>query len=159
MSTSSERPTPDHSIVHLPGEGMTISLLGVTFTFKAVAADTHGAYTLFEVTAPPHFGGPQPHWHLQMHESFYVLEGRLVIRLGERAITATPGAFILVPPGVVHSFANEDATPVKFMTVVTPGGFEHYWEELDVLVRAEPSWPPADSRKLEALNLKYDVHR
>jgi quercetin dioxygenase-like cupin family protein len=159
MTTHSARRTYDSTIVHLPGEGKTSSLTGVTFTFKAVTADTNGAYTLFEVTAPPHFAGPPPHWHTRMQESFYVLEGRLVIRLGERVISATPGAFIQVPRNAMHSFANEDATPARFLTLVTPGGFEGYWEELETLVRAAPNWPPADLAEVEALNLKYDIHR
>ena len=46
-----------------------------------------------EVSAPP-AGGPPPHIHHHEDESFYVREGTLAIRLGDRTLNAAPGDFV-----------------------------------------------------------------
>jgi len=62
------------------------------------------------------------------------------------------------PPGIVHTFFNPTADPVRFLVWLTPGEFSAYFEELFAMLHAEPSWPPADRRKLDALLAKYDQH-
>ncbi|WP_440070270.1 hypothetical protein [Streptosporangium sp. OZ121] len=44
---------------HGAGAGDAWSVLDITMTLKAGAADTAGACTLFEVTAPVGFGSPR----------------------------------------------------------------------------------------------------
>ncbi|MCB9105606.1 MAG: hypothetical protein H6633_15420 [Anaerolineales bacterium] len=50
------------TIVYLPGEGKSVTVAGEVVTFKAVSADTNGAWTLLEFHVPPHFAGPPLHW-------------------------------------------------------------------------------------------------
>ncbi|MFL5804518.1 MAG: cupin domain-containing protein [Roseiflexaceae bacterium] len=59
------------------------------------------------------------------------------ITLGEETITATPGASVYIPPGVVHTFFNPTAEPVKFLVWLTPGDFAGYFEELFALFHSE----------------------
>jgi hypothetical protein len=68
--------------------------------------------------------------------------------MGDETITAAPG--------VVHTFFNPTADPVRFLVWLTPGEFADYFDELFALFHAEPSWPPSDRRKLDALVAKYD---
>jgi mannose-6-phosphate isomerase-like protein (cupin superfamily) len=59
-----------------------------------------------ESTVPPGFPGPVRHRHARMTDVFSVLEGELTFDLeGEQRILGA-GAFVLVPPGVAHTFAN-----------------------------------------------------
>ena len=148
----------ERTIALLPGEGKTISLLGVTIRYMTTRADTQGAWSLLEYTAPPHFAGSPLHWHRRTAEAFYVLEGAVTIQVGERTIKAAAGAFVLVPTSVVHTFSNPEDELARFLTLVSPGGFERYFEELAALVKSEPQWPPADPRKLAVLGAKYDIH-
>jgi uncharacterized RmlC-like cupin family protein len=83
-------------------------------------------------------------------------EGTAAITLGEETLTATPGTSAHIPPGVVHSFSNPSAEPLKFLVWLTLGEIAIYFEELFALFDAEPSWPPADRQKLAALIAKYD---
>jgi mannose-6-phosphate isomerase-like protein (cupin superfamily) len=145
-------------LVKVSGEGRSITLRGVTVTHKADSADTNGAWSLLEYQAPPHFEGPARHWHAQTTEAFYVLEGTLTFVIAEQTITAGPGAFVNVPPGVWHTFLNATAEPVRFLTFCSPGGFEQYFDDLLALVASEATWPPQDMGKLEALWARYDVH-
>ena len=57
---------------------------------------------------------------------FYVLEGTLTLRLGDREIEAGPGSFACVPPGVVHTFRNDSDDPVRMLNFNTPAGWENY---------------------------------
>lgn len=112
------------SLVYMPGEGKSVSTRGVSITFKAVSADTNGAWTLVECTAPPHFSGSHSHRHEQMLAGFYVLSGTLTIQLEERLVKAPAGSFLLVPPGVAHKFSNEEVVPATFLIFISPTGSE-----------------------------------
>jgi mannose-6-phosphate isomerase-like protein (cupin superfamily) len=154
MTTATSEPSA--SLALAAGTGRTITGLGNSITYKVANDATGGAWALLEYIAPPHFAGPPPHWHAHTAELFYILEGTAAIRLGEETITAAPGASIHIPPGIVHTFFNPTADPVRFLIWLTPGGFAEYFEELFALFHAEPSWPPADRQKLDALIAKYD---
>ena len=142
----------------MPGEGRSLAFFGATVTYKVVSADTGGACSLFEYTAPPHFAGPPAHWHKVTQEVFYVLEGTVTFRLGDRVLKATPGAFVYVPTGVVHSFANEESTPARILGFLWPAGFEQFFVELTALAQSEPSWPPKNLSRWEALRKQYDQY-
>lgn len=140
------------------GEGPVVALRGATVTRKADSAATAGAWSLLEYEAPAHFEGPPPHWHATVTEAFYVLAGTLTFVIDEQTVTAGPGAFVLVPTGVVHTFLNATAEPVRFLTFCSPGGFEQYFDDLVALVAASPAWPPQDPAALEALWERHDIH-
>lgn len=104
-----------------PDGGRSIWLLGMLITFKAVAEETGGEYSLYEETVPPQLGAP-PHIHHRETEAFYVLEGEFEFIKGERTVRAGTGEFVHVPRGVVHGFTNVGEEPARFLAIVTPGG-------------------------------------
>ena len=143
----------DGSIILGPGQGKTMSALGSEMGFKAVSEDTGGRYGLIEYTAGPEFTGPPPHVHPNMEEAFYILEGEFTILAGEETVRAPAGGFVLIPRGTVHTFANPGPTPSKFLLIVSPGGFEKYFEELAPVVQKH-GYPPPEIMK--GLAEKYD---
>jgi quercetin dioxygenase-like cupin family protein len=73
--------------------------------------------------------GPDPHVHHDHVDSFWVLEGELLLEIGPdlepRALAA--GGFALVPPDVLHSFHNPGPGDARFLNLHAPGvGFEVY---------------------------------
>lgn len=140
-----------------PGAGPTLALMGVEICYKAVSADTGGAWALLEYNAPPRFKGPALHWHKVTHEAFYVLEGFVTFSLEGRAFRGGAGAFVHIPAGALHTFSNPEDAPARFLTFLLPGGFEEYFKELAALAQNEPSWPPKDMSKVLALYEKYDT--
>jgi quercetin dioxygenase-like cupin family protein len=46
------------------------------------------------------------HYHPAIEERFTLIRGELGVRLSGRAIKTTPGAMLLVPPGVPHDWWN-----------------------------------------------------
>ena len=143
--------------VYLPGEGKTITVAGENITFKAVSEDTKGSWTLMEFVVPPHFSGPPPHWHQKETEGFYVLSGTLTVQIEARTMSAPSGSFALIPPGVIHTFANHADEPVAFLSILSPGGFEEFVEELAAMMQRETTWPPTDMSQYKALNAKYGM--
>ena len=72
--------------------------------------------------APP---GP-PRWIAPLHlhhnddEAWYVLEGKLCVKVGDATIEAAAGAAVLVPRGTPHTYWNPDPAPVRYLLVMTP---------------------------------------
>jgi len=139
-----------------PGAGPTLSFLGVELAYKVSSADTNGAWALLEYVAPPKFAGPPLHWHKITSECFYILEGTVTFRKDEEVFKGESGAMVYIPTNVLHTFSNQEDNPARFLTFISPGGFEEYFKELAALVQSESSWPPKDMSKLHALYEKYD---
>ena len=112
-------------IVLGPGEGTAASgSTGARFSIKVHGVATRGAYSLIEAFVPAHTPSVAPHIHREHEESFYVLEGEIALRLGDRTLTAPAGTFALVPRGVAHSYGNPGETPARFLTAGSPAGLE-----------------------------------
>jgi mannose-6-phosphate isomerase-like protein (cupin superfamily) len=70
-------------------------------------------------SGPPRFIAPL-HLHRNDDEAWYVLEGTLCVQLGEDIVEARAGSAVLVPRGMPHTYWNPDATPVRYLLVMTP---------------------------------------
>ena len=140
-----------------PGAGPALSFFDVELGFKVSSADTDGAWALVEYVAPPKFAGPPPHWHKVTSECFYVLDGTVTFRMGEQVFAGEPGAMVYIPTHTLHTFSNQSDKPTRFLTFISPGGFEEYFKELVALSQSEPSWPPEEMGKIMALYRKYDT--
>jgi quercetin dioxygenase-like cupin family protein len=126
MSTEEPR-----ALAYQPGEAKTVSLGANIVTFLARREDTAGIYSLTEFTvAPPPTPGPPLHIHKDAHEAMYVLEGELQVTLGEQTMRAPAGSFVYVPKGMLHTLANPGPHPAKILIILTPPGYEGYWEEM-----------------------------
>jgi mannose-6-phosphate isomerase-like protein (cupin superfamily) len=72
--------------------------------------------------APP--GPPRPiapfHVHHADDEAWYVLEGVLGLRLGDREVEAAAGTAVFVPRGVPHTYWNARPTPARYLLIMTP---------------------------------------
>ena len=72
--------------------------------------------------APP---GP-PRWIAPLHlhrtddEAWYVLEGRLCVKMGDEEVELNAGSAILVPRGTPHSYRNPAPQRVRYLLVMTP---------------------------------------
>ena len=104
---------------------------GDRVTFLVTGAQSGGACFICEGMAPPG-GGPPPHIHRHQEESFYILEGTITIQAGGQTFQASPGDFIHIPRGTVHSFRNDGKVDAKALVIVSPAGpagLEKFFEE------------------------------
>jgi len=119
-----------NAVILLPGEGERIEAGTSIAVMKATAETTGGAFSMSEATFPAGINGPPPHAHRYTTDTFYVLEGTLHMTIGDSEIDASAGSYILVPPGVVHTFANISDEPVRFLNISAPGGLEKYLRDV-----------------------------
>jgi mannose-6-phosphate isomerase-like protein (cupin superfamily) len=68
---------------------------------------------------PPRLIAP-PHVHHEDDEAWYVLEGRLRFRVGERELEAGPGGAVFGPRGLPHTFWNPGPGPARYLLVMSP---------------------------------------
>ncbi len=70
------------------------------------------------------------HVHDATTDAIRVLDGTLTVQIGDETTQAGPGAFVLIPPGVPHTFSNPGSEPVRLLNILAPGGFEGYFHEV-----------------------------
>jgi mannose-6-phosphate isomerase-like protein (cupin superfamily) len=68
--------------------------------------------------------GPEPHVHHDEDDSFYVLAGEMTFVLGDEDVNAPAGTFVLVPPGVLHTFVNRSDKEARILNIHAPAGFD-----------------------------------
>lgn len=61
-----------------------------------------------------------PHLHRVDDEAWYVLEGKLHIRVGPEVKEVGAGSALIVPRGTPHTYRNAGTEPVRYLLVMTP---------------------------------------
>ena len=101
------------------------------------------SFCLGYVTLDPR-GGQVP-WHNQEQaETYFILEGRGEMCLGEERRLLTSGQAVFIPPGVFHQLTNVGDTPLIMVYCYGPAGEVAHWrQELEgTLPRAGIEAPP-----------------
>lgn len=137
-----------------PGEGHAILLRGNRVTFKVTGAATGGAYSLTEWVMPGVDAGPPLHIHSDADEAFYIAEGEVTIQMGRQRIRAPAGSSVFVPRGIVHTVMKVGTEPARMLVLLSPAGFEKYWEEMAVLASGGRA---PDPQAVAALASKYHL--
>ena len=112
----------EHVLV-APGEGELIEVAGNRIWIK-VATDSQ---LVCDYSAAPHFSGPPLHVHPGFDETYLVLDGTLAVTVDNQRTELGPGAVAYVSGSVPHTFSNPTGQRVRFLSICTPGGFEHFF--------------------------------
>jgi mannose-6-phosphate isomerase-like protein (cupin superfamily) len=137
----------------------TLNLIQVkVLAVRDELASPHGFLQAEEGTLP-HRGqalccASQQKLNTKIEEIFYVLEGELDLRCGERTLRGGPGTCVFVPPGAAHAFGNSGSSPGRMLLITAPPGHEKYFDELRDLI-AKGGKPDPDA--LAKLRAKYDT--
>lgn len=140
-------------VVVPPGEAAPLQVLGEVIRLLISGKKTNGAFTVLEETSPPQ-GGTPLHTHHNEDEALYVLEGEYEIRCGDRTVRATPGSFVFAPRAIPHKLTNVSAGPSTVLGIVSPAGFEGFWEEVSAL----PVRPDVETVMAVAARFQLEVH-
>ena len=140
--------------------GKILSIVGDTYRILAGGAETNGAFAVIDMLIPPG-GGPGPHEHAQIEESFYVIDGEIEVKSEFGEYTATKGSFVNIPKGgVVHSFKNKTDKIAHLLCLVVPSGLEAFFEEI-----GQPAGygeflppPPMDAESVKKLQAIAEKH-
>jgi quercetin dioxygenase-like cupin family protein len=110
-----------------PQAGPTVSQAGGTYRVVVSGEQTGQAYAVIDMLVPPH-NGPVPHAHPTIQETFYILEGEVVVRSETQTYVAKKGAVVTIPlGGAVHNFINESQAPAHLLCVVAPAGLDSFF--------------------------------
>lgn len=102
-----------------PGAGVRIDLGRGRPTVK-VAGSLSGQVGVVEGELSPGDGFPVPHWHEDLDEVFYVLEGEIEFLLDGQWRPVGAGGTVFVPAGTVHAFRNASERPARQLVVGPP---------------------------------------
>lgn len=113
-----------------PREGKAGILGAMGVRFMVDGAESGGGFSLVEHPLPPRALGAPLHRHSREDEYSYVLEGRIGALLGDEVAFGEVGDLIFKPRGQWHSFWNAGDTPARILEIISPAGFEKYFEEI-----------------------------
>jgi len=98
-------------------------MFDILWVIKASGKQTGNAFSMIEQTMP-YGSGPPPHFHADMEEMFYVIEGEITIWIEGKISRFTPGTFGFIPRKAVHYFKITSKENCRALNMYTPSGFE-----------------------------------
>ena len=134
-----------------PRDGHAGFLGSIGVRFMIDGAESGGGFSLVEHPMSPRALGAPLHRHAREDEYSYVLEGRVGALLGDDVIEGGPGDLIFKPRQQWHTFWNAGDTPARILEIISPAGFEKYFEELVAMGGSRNAPPDA----LKALGQRY----
>jgi quercetin dioxygenase-like cupin family protein len=143
-----------HLVQHaVTGEGRELTLPDAVITVKIDAEHTDGQYELFEVDAPR--GPTTPLHRTGWGKAYYVLNGRMIVRVGDEAFDLGPGSAITIPPGALHTETVLSPT-VKYLAVGLTRAMGRFFADLDATV---PHGHPIEeiAQSLQDVLARHDV--
>lgn len=117
-----------------PDDGARLPALHMVH--KVMAEDSGGSLTVEEWGLPPGQMIP-PHTHTREDECNFVLEGELTCDVGGEVVVAPVGSYVLKPRNVPHALYNAGTETVRVLEILTPGGFEGYFDEYEEIASSE----------------------
>jgi quercetin dioxygenase-like cupin family protein len=133
------------------GKGPSVSLGGLGVRFMLGGAETGGGFSLVEHPIASRALAAPLHTHSREDEYSFVLAGRVGVQLGKEEMVAGPGDLVCKPCGVPHAFWNAGDEPARLLELISPAGFERYFEELAPLLAA------ADFAAIGQLQARYGL--
>lgn len=138
-------------------QGQNLSVVGDTYRILITGKETDGAYATIDMLIPPN-GGPGPHSHADIHESFYVIEGEVEVKSEAGTYTAAKGSFINIPKGgIIHEFKNKTEQTAHLLCVVVPSGLEEMFIEIGKPVSVSSFLPPPPMDNPEAMKKMQEI--
>src|SRR5262245_12430949 len=136
-----------------PSDGRTGLLGSMGVRFMLAGSDTGGGFSLVEHPIPPRALAAPLHRHSREDEYSFVLEGRLGALLGDEVVHGEVGDLVFKPRGQWHTFWNAGDTPARILEIISPAGFERYFEQIIALGGSRVAPPPA----LKSLGERYGL--
>jgi len=106
--------------------------------WSVVGPDLGSVHMGFGICALAPDGAVDRHLH-SFEESFFVLEGEVVIETPEGAFRLVVGDYGVVPVGVPHAWRNDGDTPARWAEMLAPQG--RSGDAVDTFFVAEPTTP------------------
>jgi quercetin dioxygenase-like cupin family protein len=116
-----------------PTDGKAGFLGSIGVRFMIDGDETGERFSLVEHPMSPHALAAPLHRHNREDEYTFVLEGSVGALLGDDVVIGKPGDLIFKPRGQWHTFWNAGDAPARILEIISPAGFERFFDELDGL--------------------------
>jgi mannose-6-phosphate isomerase-like protein (cupin superfamily) len=134
-----------------PDEGAEGFLGSIGVRFMIDGPEAGERFSLVEHPMSPRALAAPLHLHTREDEDSFFLEGRMGALLGDEVVEAGPGDLVFKPRNQWHTFWNAGDEPCRILEIISPAGFEKFFEELDAMGGALNAPPEA----LAELNARY----
>lgn len=114
--------------------------------------DTGGAMSIVDSVSQPGSGPPR-HVHHDADEVFVTLTGDAEFWLDGERLHCGPGQSVFVAKGKNHTFRIVSDVPSRHLIILTPGGFEDFFEEM----AAGQFAIPADMARIMEVAARYQL--
>ena len=124
-----------------PRDGAEGFLGSIGVRFMIDGSEAGERFSLVEHPMSPRALAAPLHLHTREDEYSYVLEGRMGALLGDDVVEAGPGDLVFKPRNQWHTFWNAGDEPCRILEIISPAGFERFFQELvDMggVVQADP---------------------
>lgn len=121
---------------------------------------TNGVFSNVECAVAPKTMGPPPHYHLELDELMYVVEGTASVLVGDEVVQVPSGGWHLRPRNFKHTFWNASEEPLRFFDMYFNQPFEQYLEQIFHELTEQKGYPEGSDKKTQqimALNDKFGV--
>jgi len=134
------------------GKAGFLGSIGVRFMIHGDDAD--GRFSLVEHPMSARALAAPLHRHSREDEYGYVLQGRVGALLGDEVVVGAAGDLIFKPRNQWHTFWNAGDEPARLLEIISPAGFERYFDEIAPLFATDG---PPDLDRLAAIAASYGL--
>jgi quercetin dioxygenase-like cupin family protein len=140
-----------------PGPG------GIDIRTLIRSSQTNGQFSCVEFAVAPKKMGPAPHYHKELDELMYVLEGTATVMVEDTVYEIPAGGWHLRPRGIVHTFFNQTDKPFRGIDMYFNQNFEDYLEEMihkivpEMVSKKLTPDDPAISKRIHDLHEKFGM--
>ena len=113
-----------------PTDGKAGFLGSIGVRFMIDGGEAGGGFSLVEHPMGPRALASPLHRHNREDEYSYVLEGKLGALLGDEVVYGEVGDLVFKPRNQWHTFWNAGDEPARILEIISPAGFERFFEEL-----------------------------
>jgi quercetin dioxygenase-like cupin family protein len=142
-----------------PSDGRTGRLGSMGVRFMLAGEETGGGFSLVEHPIQARALAAPLHRHSREDEYSFVLEGRIGALLGEEVVYGQPGDLIFKPRDQWHTFWNAGDEPARILEMISPAGFERYFEQMVNLLEHAVGVPDAEELGVIAAQHGLEVDR
>lgn len=127
------------------------------------SAQTNMQFSCVEFAVAARKMGPAPHYHKELDELMYVLEGTATVMVEDRFYEIPAGGWHFRPHGKVHTFFNKTDQPFRGIDMYFNQNFEDYLEELihqlipDMLEKKLTPEDPGIAKRMHDLHERFGI--
>ena len=113
----------------LTKDDAAIEWLGVKYKTILATDETNGSMSIVDSWSPAG-SGPPKHIHHGEDETFVMITGTCKVWIEGVETIAGPGESVFIPRGKEHTFKVVGEEPSRHLVILTPGGFEGFFEDM-----------------------------